>query len=82
MLNHLVGALWMFTLVNQGQAAGEDAGDVVGEGAAGAVATATKANLATWTRPGAFDGERSYSFGTFPARAAALINLEEAVVHN
>ena len=26
-LNHLLGATWMFTLVNQGQAADEDAGD-------------------------------------------------------
>jgi uncharacterized protein (TIGR03086 family) len=82
LLNHLVGAVWMFTRVNQGQAAGEDAGDVVGEDAVGAVATATQANLASWTRPGAFDGERSYLFGTFPAAAAGLINLVEAVVHN
>ena len=82
MMNHLVGAVWMFTLVNQGQMVGEDAGDVVGDDAAAAVVTATEANLASWTRPGAFDGGRSYPFGTFPARAGALINLEEAVVHN
>ena len=82
MLNHLVGATGMFTLVNQGQAAGEDAGDVVGDDPAPVVARAARDNVASWRRPGAFDGERAYPFGTFPAEAAALINLEEVVVHN
>ena len=81
-LNHLLGATWMFTLVNQGQAADEDAGDVIGDDANLAVIAAAKENLASWRQPGAFDGDRSYSFGTFPAMGAAMLNLEEVVVHN
>jgi uncharacterized protein (TIGR03086 family) len=49
---------------------------------ASAVAAATAANLASWRQPDAFDGDRSYPFGTFPAPAAALVNLEEVVIHN
>ncbi len=81
-LNHLVGATWMFTLVNQGQAADEDAGDALGDDATLAVKAAAKENLASWRQPGALEGERSYSFGTFPAMGAAMLNLEEVVVHN
>ncbi len=82
LLNHLLGATWMFTLVNQGQAAGEDAGDVIGADPHLAVTTAAKENVASWRGPNGFDGERSYPFGTFPAQGAAMINLEEVVVHN
>jgi uncharacterized protein (TIGR03086 family) len=82
LLNHLLGATWMFTLVNQGQAAGEDAGDVIGADPLLAVTTAAKENVASWGRPGSFDGERSYPFGTFPAQGAAMFNLGEVVVHN
>ena len=81
-LNHLLGATWMFTLVNQGQAADEDAGDVIGDDAGLAVAAAAKENLVSWRQPGAFEGDRSYVFGTFPAKGAAMLNLEEVVVHN
>ena len=81
-LNHLLGTTWMFTLVNQGQAADEDAGDVIGDDANLAVIAAAKENLASWRQPGAFDGDRSYFFGTFPAMGAAMLNLEEVVVHN
>jgi uncharacterized protein (TIGR03086 family) len=81
-LNHLLGATWMFTLVNQGQSADEDAGDVLGDDASLAVTAAAKENLASWRQPGAFEGERSYSFGSFPATTAALLNLEEVFVHN
>jgi uncharacterized protein (TIGR03086 family) len=81
-LNHLLGATWMFTLVNQGQAADEDAGDVIGDDATLAVTAAAKENLASWRQPGAFEGDRSYFFGTFPAAGAAMLNLEEVVVHN
>jgi uncharacterized protein (TIGR03086 family) len=81
-LNHLVGVTWMFTLVNQNQAAGEDAGDVIGHDPAAAVAAAAAANLASWHQPEALEGDRTYPFGTFPAPAAALVNLEEVVVHN
>src|ERR1019366_5212052 len=81
-LNHMLGATWMFTLVNQGQTADEDAGDVIGDDASLAVTAAAKENLASWRQPGAFEGDRSYVFGTFPARGAAMLNLGEVVVHN
>jgi uncharacterized protein (TIGR03086 family) len=81
-LNHLLGATWMFTLVNQGQTADEDAGDVIGDDASLAVKAAAKENLASWRQPGAFEGDRSYVFGAFPATAAAMLNLGEVVVHN
>jgi uncharacterized protein (TIGR03086 family) len=81
-LNHLLSATWMFTLVNQGQAADEDAGDVVGDDATLAVTAAAKENLASWRQPGAFEDDRCYFFGTFPAAGAAMLNLGEVVVHN
>jgi len=81
-LNHMLGATWMFTLVNQGHAADEDAGDIIGDDASLAVTAAAKENLASWRQPGAFEGDRSYFFGTFPATGAAMLNLEEVVVHN
>src|SRR5664280_385370 len=66
-LNHMLGATWMFTLVNQ---------------ASLAVTAAAKENLASWRQPGAFEGDRTYFFGTFPATGAAMLNLGEVVVHN
>jgi uncharacterized protein (TIGR03086 family) len=81
-LNHMLGTTWMFTLVNQGQTADENAGDVIGDDASLAVAAAAKENLASWRQPDAFDGDRSYSFGRFPATDAAMLNLGEVVVHN
>ena len=81
-LNHMLGATWMFTLVNQGQTADEDAGDLVGDDASLAVIAAAKENLVSWRQPGANEGDRSYSFGTFPAAGAAMLNLAEVVVHN
>ena len=72
----------MFTLVNQGHAADEDAGDVIGDDAGLAVTAAAKENLVSWRQPGALDGDRSYFFGTFPASGAAMLNLGEVVVHN
>ena len=81
-LNHMLGATWMFTLVNQGQTADEDAGDLVGDDASLAVIAAAKENLVSWRQPGASEGDRSYSFGTFPAAGAAMLNLAEVVVHN
>jgi uncharacterized protein (TIGR03086 family) len=81
-LNHLLGTTWMFTLVNQGQDADEDAGDVIGDDASLAVTAAAKENLASWRQPGALEGERSYFFGSFPATGAAMLNLQEAFVHN
>jgi uncharacterized protein (TIGR03086 family) len=79
--SHLVGITWMFTLVNQGQQAGEGDSDLLGADPVAALAAARDANLASWRAPGALDGHRSYPFGAFPAPAAALVNLEEVVVH-
>ena len=81
-LNHLLGATWMFTLVNQGETATEDAGEVIGDDALLAVSAAAKENLAGWRQPGAFEADRTYFFGSFPARDAAMLNLDEVVVHN
>jgi uncharacterized protein (TIGR03086 family) len=81
LLNHTFGAGWMFTLVNQGQAAGEDAGDVVGNDPARACAEIASANVAAWQTPEALDGDRAYPFGTFPAPVALLINVGEIAVH-
>ena len=80
-IDHLIGATWMFTLVNQGQAVGEDAGGIAGRDPVVALTDAAAANAASWRTPGAFDGERTYPFGTFPADAAAMMNLSEVVVH-
>ena len=72
----------MFTLVNQGQTADEDAGDIIGDDASLAVTAAAKENLASWRQPGAFEGDRAYFFGRYPATGAAMLNLGEVVVHN
>lgn len=61
--------------------AGEGDGDLLGADPPAALAAARDANLASWRAPGAFDGDRIYPFGAFPAPAAALVNLEEVVVH-
>lgn len=81
MLNHAFGVGWMFTLVNQGQPVGEDAGDVVGSEAAVACRDLAVANLAAWKAEGALEGERTYPFGSFPAPAALVINVGEIAVH-
>lgn len=80
-LDHLIGATWMFALVNQGHAVGEDAGGIVGDDPLATFTSAAESNLASWRVPGAFDGERAFPFGTFPADAAAMMNLSEVVVH-
>jgi uncharacterized protein (TIGR03086 family) len=71
----------MFTLANEGLAVGEDSRNVGDEGAEAALAAAAAANLASWHTPTAFDGARNFPFGTFPAAAAAMMNLSEVVVH-
>lgn len=81
MLNHAFGAGWMFTLVNQGQSVGEEAGDVVGTDAALACSELAVANVGAWNAEGALEGERTYPFGTFPAPGALLINVGEIAVH-
>jgi uncharacterized protein (TIGR03086 family) len=80
-LNHTVGAVKMFTLVNQGQAVGEAAGDVIGDNPARAFADAARENLDSWRKPGALEGNRVFPFGSFPAQAALMINLGEVLVH-
>ena len=81
MLNHTLGAGWMFTLVNQGQPVGEDAGDVVGDDPAGALAKLRAANIESWRGPEGLQGDRTYPFGTFPATAALLVNIGEIDLH-
>ncbi|MBX7159402.1 MAG: TIGR03086 family protein [Acidimicrobiia bacterium] len=81
LLNHTLGTATMFTLVNAGQAADEDAGDLVGNDPAAALAQARAANLAAWRREGALDGDRTYPWGTFPAGVGLVINVSEIAVH-
>jgi uncharacterized protein (TIGR03086 family) len=82
MLNHTLGAAWMFTLVNQGQAVGpEDAGDVLGDDPAKAAGETAEANVGSWRGPDALEGERTYPFGTFPASAALMVNVGEIALH-
>jgi uncharacterized protein (TIGR03086 family) len=80
-LDHLIGATWMFTLANQDVAVGEDTHGIGRDDPATALTAAAAANAASWRTPGAFDGDRTFPFGTFPADAAAMMNLSEVVVH-
>ena len=82
LLNHVLGAGRMFTLVNAGQHVGPDAGDLIGADPSSAIAKEAKNNVDAWRQPGALDGDRTYPFGTFPAPAALLLNITEVVVHN
>lgn len=81
LLDHVLGAGRMFTLVNAGHQVGPDAGDLVGTDPSSAIADGAKDNVDAWRRPGALDGDRTYPFGTFPAPAALLLNITEVVVH-
>ena len=81
LLNHILGGAIMYTLANAGQAAGEDTGDVIGDDPIHALAVTSAANLASWRQPGALDGDRSYPWGTFPARAGVVINVGEVALH-
>lgn len=81
LLNHILGGALMYTLVNAGQVAGEDAGDVIGDDPILALAVTSAANLASWRQPGALDGDRAYPWGTFPAGAGLVINLGEVALH-
>jgi uncharacterized protein (TIGR03086 family) len=80
-LNHTLAAVRMFTLVNEGKAAG-DAGDLVGDDPAGALKKVAAPNLASWRKRGALEGDRVYPFGTFPAEVGLMINLGEVLVHS
>ena len=81
LLNHTLGGGLMYALVNDGQVAGEDQGDVASDDPVGAVARTAEVNLASWRAAGALEGERTYPWGTFPAGAGLLINLGEIAVH-
>lgn len=83
LLNHTLGECQMMTLVNQGEASGNDRGDLVGDGI-GLSETWAKIgdeNIASWRASG-LEGERAYFYGTFPAAASAVINLGEVLVHS
>lgn len=82
LLNHTLGECQMMTLVNRGEAAGNDRGDLVGHGTR-LSATWTRLgeeNVASWRASG-LEGSRTYFYGTFPAHVAAAINLGEVLVH-
>jgi uncharacterized protein (TIGR03086 family) len=81
LLNHILGAGWMFTLANRGEAVAEDGGDLVGDDHVAACAFLAEANLAAWRAADALEGERAFPFGTFPAPMALLINVGEIAVH-
>jgi len=82
LLNHTLGAAVMFTLVNSGVAAEEDAGDLVADDAIAALAQTSAANLAAWRHEGAREGERTYPWGTFPAGVGLCINVSEVALHS
>src|SRR4029079_4579241 len=79
--DHVIGASWMFTLANRDQTVGEDSRGLADGDPATVLTDAAAANMASWRAPGAFDGDRTLPFGTFPADAAAMMNLSEVVVH-
>jgi uncharacterized protein (TIGR03086 family) len=81
LLNHVLGAGWMFTLANRGEAVPEDGGDRVGDDHLAACTAMAEANVASWRAAGALEGERAFPFGTFPAPVALLINVGEVAVH-
>ncbi|HVT42462.1 MAG TPA: TIGR03086 family metal-binding protein [Acidimicrobiales bacterium] len=81
LLNHVLGGGWMFTLVNRGESAGEDGGDLVGDDHVNSCVEMVAANQASWRAPDALEGDRSYPFGTFPAPMALHINVGEIAVH-
>jgi hypothetical protein len=78
MLNHAFGAGWMFTLVNHGQALGEDSGDVVGSDAALACRELAAANIAAWKIDGALDGERTSPIVSSASSASSRSSAQHA----
>jgi uncharacterized protein (TIGR03086 family) len=81
LLNHVLGAGWMFTLANRGESVPEDGGDLVGDDHVAACAAMAEANVASWRADAALEGERAFPFGTFPAPMALMINVGEVAVH-
>lgn len=83
LLNHTLGECQMMTLVNGGEQASNERGDVVGDGH-GLSETWERTgaeNIASWRSSG-LDGDRTYFYGTFPAAASAVINVGEVLVHS
>jgi uncharacterized protein (TIGR03086 family) len=82
LLNHILGAGWMFTQANTaGESGPEDKGDLVTAGHVAACSDLAAANLASWQGPAALEGERSFPFGTFPAPVALTMNVGEIAIH-
>ncbi len=81
LLNHVLGGALMYIGANHGEALGEDAGDVVGNDVAGAVARLAAANLDSWRTEGALEGLREYPWGTLPAPWGLVSNVGEVAVH-
>jgi uncharacterized protein (TIGR03086 family) len=83
LLNHTLGEGMMITAVNRGERAVADPADLVDDGAnlLRVWTHVGEDNVASWRESG-LAGDRTYFYGTFPAAAAALINLGEVVVHS
>jgi uncharacterized protein (TIGR03086 family) len=83
LLNHTLGEAQMMTEVNRGLRSGNDHGDFVGDGGALAATwhETARDNVASW-RDSGLDGDRTFFYGTFPAKASVLINLGEVLVHS
>jgi uncharacterized protein (TIGR03086 family) len=81
LLNHVLGGAVMYIAANDGLLLGEENGDLVGEDASLATSEVAAANLESWRRPGALEGERTYPFGTFPAVAGLVSNVGEVALH-
>jgi uncharacterized protein (TIGR03086 family) len=83
LLNHTLGEARMMTDVNRGLPSGNDHGDLVRDGDALVVTwhETGRDNVESWRESG-LDGDRTYFYGTFPARACVLINLGEVLVHS
>ena len=81
LLNHVLGGALMYMGANEGEARSEDAGDVVGDDVAGAVARLAAANLDSWRSEGALEGLRVYPWGTIPAPWGLVSNIGEVAVH-
>lgn len=81
-LNHTLNVCRMMNGVNRGEPAVLGDLDLVGDGS-GLLElwrAEAAANVASWRAAG-LDGERAYQWATFPAPAAAAINLSEVLLH-
>jgi uncharacterized protein (TIGR03086 family) len=82
LLIHTLGESDMMSQVNRGARSSADYPDFVGDG--GAIVEAWQRigaeNVASW-RDSGVDGDRTYFYGSFPARACLLIGIGEVLVH-